>query len=323
MPSTRTLIFPSGSLRLWTMFAIVPTLKISSGRGSSTEASCCVARKIFLSAASASSKARTLDSRPTTKGVIIYGKITTSRIGIMGKRRVSDFSLEVSIEELFPGSRSTVHFVELRNQINKQRANGSASLLQQRHVYLLRDDHFLGDQELADLLIRREIIHQIQHQVFEDHPQTPCTNLALHGERSNSFQSVVAKLQSNIFEFEKFLILADDGVLGFGEDLDQGFLTQVFQNCDHGHAADELGDKAEPDEIHGLNVFEQIHIAALRAGAQHSLGAMLLLLDEAHGLGANALGYHFFQADKRAATNEKDVRSIDRGKFLMRMFPST
>src|SRR5215813_13938065 len=82
------------------MFATVPTEKISSGRGSSTLASCCVARKIFLSPASASSIARTLDSRPTRNGVIMCGKMTTSRIGIIGKRRVSDFSLEVSMGKI-------------------------------------------------------------------------------------------------------------------------------------------------------------------------------------------------------------------------------
>ena len=61
------------------------------------DASCCVARKIFLSPASASSSARTLDSRPTTNGVIMYGKMTTSRMGIIGNRLVSDFSFEVSM----------------------------------------------------------------------------------------------------------------------------------------------------------------------------------------------------------------------------------
>ena len=94
-PSTSTLMLPSDCFRLCTILATVPTEKISSGRGSSTLASCCVARKIFLSPASASSSARTLDSRPTTNGVIMCGKITTSRMGIIGKRRVSDFSLEV------------------------------------------------------------------------------------------------------------------------------------------------------------------------------------------------------------------------------------
>src|SRR5438309_6849132 len=61
------------------------------------EASCWVARKIFLSPDMASSNARTLDSRPTTNGVIMYGKMTTSRMGIIGRRFVSDFSFEVSI----------------------------------------------------------------------------------------------------------------------------------------------------------------------------------------------------------------------------------
>src|SRR5579871_6818529 len=74
------------------------------------EASCCVARKIFLSPAMASSRARTLDSRPTTNGVIIYGKMTTSRMGIIGRRLVSDFSFEVSISEAFSGQLSAVSF---------------------------------------------------------------------------------------------------------------------------------------------------------------------------------------------------------------------
>src|SRR5262249_13081196 len=57
------------------------------------EASCWVARKIFLSAASASSRARTLDCRPTTNGVIMKGKMTTSRMGIMGSFTDSNLSL--------------------------------------------------------------------------------------------------------------------------------------------------------------------------------------------------------------------------------------
>src|SRR6476646_7486654 len=62
------------------------------------EASCCVARKIFLSAAKASSRACTLDSRPTTNGVIMNGKMTTSRMGIIGSFLVSNFSLDVVTE---------------------------------------------------------------------------------------------------------------------------------------------------------------------------------------------------------------------------------
>src|SRR4029077_10780463 len=149
-PSTSTLILPSDCFRCCTILAMVPTEKISSGRGSSTLASCCVARKIFLSPANASSSARTLDSRPTTKGVIIYGKITTSRMGIMGRRFVSVFSLELSM-----GTENQNQ--EFRSQ-NPDVSTGNPGffltcLFEQGHVDLLRHYHFLCHQELADLLI--------------------------------------------------------------------------------------------------------------------------------------------------------------------------
>ena len=65
-----------------------------------------------MSDASASSSARTLDSLPTTKGVIMYGKMTTSRIGIIGNRFVSDLSLDVSMERTLG---------ELQNKVEQQR----------------------------------------------------------------------------------------------------------------------------------------------------------------------------------------------------------
>src|SRR5713101_1815887 len=80
------------------------------------EASCWVARKIFLSPAMASSSARTLDSRPTTNGVIMYGKMTTSRMGIIGKRFVSDFSFDVSMKTLGNLARREQHFCLFQRQ---------------------------------------------------------------------------------------------------------------------------------------------------------------------------------------------------------------
>ena len=56
-----------------------------------------------MSAASASSRARTLDSRPTTNGVIMNGKMTTSRMGIMGSFLDSNFSLDVVTESPWDG----------------------------------------------------------------------------------------------------------------------------------------------------------------------------------------------------------------------------
>src|SRR5882672_6298714 len=84
------------------------------------EASCWVARKIFLSPAMASSRARTLDSRPTTKGVIMYGNMTTSRIGIIGRRLVSDLSREVSIVFGSRGDLQRLHRVPPGRDVFRQ-----------------------------------------------------------------------------------------------------------------------------------------------------------------------------------------------------------
>src|SRR5579871_4613198 len=100
----------------------------------------------------ASSRARTLDSRPTTNGVIMYGKMTTSRMGIIGKRFVSDFSLEVSM------------FLRLGNNLEPDSAGSGqalAGLFQYGKVDFLRQHHLLGDLEFPDLFVRRQIVHQI------------------------------------------------------------------------------------------------------------------------------------------------------------------
>src|SRR5271170_6324813 len=101
----------------------------------------------------ASSRALTLDSQPTTNGVIIYGKITTSRIGIIGKRLVSDFSLEVSIYGFLEQTAG-----ETGLNVDTASAPGPrrlACLFQQRQTDLLRKHHLPGHKELPDFLIRR------------------------------------------------------------------------------------------------------------------------------------------------------------------------
>src|ERR1051326_6293145 len=111
-------------------------------------ASCCVARKIFLSAANASSRARTLDSRPTTNGVIMNGKMTTSRMGIIGRLRVSNFSLVWVTDS--PCSSLSRFF---------QVCDGDVSVVH----------HLLCDFEFLHTLLARQMVHQVKHQFFKNH----------------------------------------------------------------------------------------------------------------------------------------------------------
>src|SRR5580693_9474072 len=126
------------------------------------EASCCVTRKIFLSPASASSRARTEASRPTMKGCIICGKITISRTGIMGTRFISLFS-RLNMESWDPCHP----YLQL------------SSFLQQIPVDFAVAHHLRGNHEVAHLALRRQVVHEVQHQVFENHAQSAGAHFAL------------------------------------------------------------------------------------------------------------------------------------------------
>src|SRR3990170_4097082 len=83
-PWIRILRRPSGSLSIRMIMATVPVRYRSSGFGSSSDGSLCVARKMYRSRPSASSTAAIDASRPTNRGSVMYGKMTISRTGRSG-----------------------------------------------------------------------------------------------------------------------------------------------------------------------------------------------------------------------------------------------
>src|SRR5277367_6049317 len=129
------------------------------------EASCCVERNIFLSPASASSSARTLASRPTMNGVICCGKMTMSRTGIIGTRFNSCFS------RLNMGPLNFTARCQEQPRLQNETRNGLSGFFEQTPVDLAGADHIRGDHEIAHLPLHGEVIHQLQHEVFEDHTQ--------------------------------------------------------------------------------------------------------------------------------------------------------
>src|SRR5258708_14365620 len=143
-----------------------PTAEISSGLGSSSEAACCVERRLFCPPASASSSARTLASRPTINGVIWCGKITMPRTGIIGTRFISCFS-RVNIQSpgfCSGGSGAAAH--------QNGSPSGLSGLLQQTPIDLAGADHVRRDHEVAHLPLHGKVVHQFQHEVFEDHTRS-------------------------------------------------------------------------------------------------------------------------------------------------------
>src|SRR6202008_3647480 len=146
------------------------------------DASCWVERKIFLSPASASSSARTLASRPTMNGVICCGKITISRTGIIGTRFISCFSLV------------NIRAPEFQFRGHPKRplsGKGSAGLFQQTPINFARGPHIGADYEVAHFALHRQGIHELQHEVFENHAQAARADFALKRQLGNGLESVV------------------------------------------------------------------------------------------------------------------------------------
>src|SRR5215469_7802555 len=287
------------------------------------EASCCVDRKIFLSPASASSRARTLASRPTINGVICCGKMTISRTGIIGMRFISCFSrVNIQAPELLKAARFRKRALQNRRppqpfaalRVRGGRYNPLlAGFLKQTPIDFATANHIRGDHEIAHALLHRQVVHQFQHEVFEDHTQAARADLALKSQLRDCFQSVIGETEADVFEFEQALVLLEERVFRLGQNLYQGALVEVAHDAGDGKAADKLGNQAVTDQIAGLHLFEQFRVAALRRGGCANVRM------EAQGAAADALLENLFQNHERATADKENVRGVHRGKFLVGM----
>src|ERR1700716_1356507 len=271
------------------MLTMVPTWKISPALGSSMLASCCVARNIFLSLARASSSARTLDSRPTTNGVIMYGKMTTSRMGIIGSFLLSNFSFgfDNSFSRLW--SLLACCFFD----------HG------QRDVSFLH--HLAGHFKFLNFLLAGQTIHQFEHEFFQNHAQAAGADFARHRLPGNRTVGIVAELQPDILKLEQALVLLHDRVLGARQNFHKRVFVQLLEHSHHRQAPDKLGDQAELDQILGLRFRDEFKVSQ-RGYAR--LGLRIFSHAEAQSLLADAPPDNFLQADESAAAYEEDIRGI-------------
>ena len=74
--------------------------------------------------------------------------------------------------------------------------------------------------------LRRQVVHQFEHQIFEDHAQAARAHFALQGQFGDRFERVVGEAQAHIFEFEEALILLDQRVLRLGQNRTSALLSR-------------------------------------------------------------------------------------------------
>src|SRR5216683_4423338 len=163
-------------------------------------------------------------------------------------------------------------------------------------------NHLTGDHELFDALLRRQRIHCVQKQLFENHHQATRADFSFDCLLGNGFQGIFSELELNVVKIKFLLILLDQGVLWFSENLDQRAFIQLVQYAADWQASHKLRNQTKTNQVLGLNSRERFSMA-MAAGFYFRLEPERLIAQPAPD--------HFLQAYKRAAADKKYVRGID------------
>lgn len=103
-------------------------------------------------------------------------------------------------------------------------------------------------------------------------------------------QGTLCDAQLDVAEEELVFFLADEAVLGLGQDAHQGFFVEGCDSACRGYAADELGDQAVLLEVGGLDVVEDVDFFFVGALLDAEWVGLVCL-------GGNVEGRVFFEHD--------------------------
>src|SRR4029450_11693603 len=116
--------------------------------------------------------------RPITNGIIMCGNTTKSRKGTIGKVSITS-PLSLSRGERSEATRPPARpRRQGEGRYSSRPFDPLSDLLDEGDRLLPVEHHFPGDHALLDLLHRGEVVHEVQHQVLDDHPQPTCPDLA-------------------------------------------------------------------------------------------------------------------------------------------------
>src|SRR5712691_7138970 len=319
LPSTSTFTVPSGSLSICRMFEMQPILYRSSAVGSSLAADFCATSRMLLPASMAISMALIDFGRPTKSGMTMCGKTTTSRSGSSGYWLGAD---AISSAMAFPGKRIKNYIGAIRPPFKPRPVrDDSRPSSRARHFrrfgvdekgLALADDGVLVHHDLAHVLHRREIEHEIEQHLSQDGAQAPGAGLSRQGPRGDRLQRLRPDFQVHAFHAEELLVLLDKGVLRLGEYLDQGLLVELLERRHDRQPPDELGNKPVLDKVFRFDGFQDLAdvLAVLQAPHVRAEADAALL-----GAAADDL----LQAVERSAADEQDVGGVHLHEILVGM----
>src|SRR3989338_614440 len=180
----------------------------------------------------ASSNALMDRCRPTKSGTTMWGNTMISRRRSRGTVARPPASLSLS------------SFLSLRNNITvplcalgRLAVNDNRRLVAGHHLF--RDDNFLN------IGLRGHLIHDIEHDVFHNRPETPGPGLAFHGLSGNPPERLFRELEVHALHLEQLRILLGQRVLRLLQNAHQRALVELIEGRQNRQAADELRNESE------------------------------------------------------------------------------
>ena len=130
---------------------------------------------------------------------------------------------------------------------------------------VLAKDGILSDEDFLNLLLRRGIIHNIQHHVFKDGTQSPSAGFLVKGFPCDRSECAFRELELHLLEGEQFLILFRERVSRLGQDSNEGAFIQLIQGSDDRQPTDEFRDQAVLEESLPAELSRTVRQVALRS----------------------------------------------------------
>src|SRR5882724_6134273 len=197
-----------------------------------------------------------------------------------------------------------------------------ASFFHHAHGDVAFFNHFARDFEFLQLLLAGQMVHQVEHQLFQNHAQAAGSDFADHGLPGNGFERFVAELEPNVLELKEPLILFDDRILGTRQNFYQSEFVEFVEHADNGKAAYKFWDEAEFHQVLRLHVTQHFGGGLLVHLCRLSLQLCFCvrrLSFETETLLTEAPRNDFVEAYESAAADEQNVGGIDRRELLVGM----
>ena len=106
-------------------------------------------------------------------------------------------------------------------------------------------DAFFRHDALADIVAARYIKHDVEHDPFDDGAKPTGTGIAPQRFLGNGLKSFWRKFEIYVIHGQHLLILLDQGVLRFCQDMYHRIFIERIEGNQYGQAANQFRDEAE------------------------------------------------------------------------------